>query len=367
MAGRVTLWDVEASVAAGAGVELYALPDYRDGRVKDVTLSPGGTRLAWATWQMVELRDLDQASPRADQQEALSLCCHDRWVSEVAFSQDETRLATASEDGTAKVWDAESGELLLTLEGHTDYVYGVTFSPDGRLLATGGTDKTARVWDLDTGEALHTLRGHEGSVHELAFGPGATLLATGDSVGVVRVWDLQRAEEPLILQSHTDDVKALAFSPGGRFLVTAGLDGRARIWDLTAADPQEAQCTLLGHKGSIEAIAFSPDATLVATGGADRSARVWDLASGQEMFTLLDHKAGVRDLAFTPDGTHILACSQREDGEDSRVLVHTLDVEELKTLACQRVSRNLSQDEWQAYVSPDLPYRETCPGLPVPP
>jgi WD40 repeat protein len=182
---------------------------------------------------------------------------------------------------------------------------------------------------------------------------------------VVRVWDLETAEEPLILQAHSDEVKALAFGPDGRFLATAGSDGRARVWDLAAADPLEAQYTFLGHKGTVEAVAFSPDATLVATGGADRSARVWDLASGQEMFTLMDHKAGVWDLAFTPDGKHILTCSQREDGEDGSVLVHTLDVEELKKLACQRVSRNLSQDEWQAYIGADRPYRETCPGLPV--
>jgi len=89
---------------------------------------------------------------------------HSDVVSGVAFSLDGKRLATTSQDQTAKVWDAESGKELLTLRGHSGPLEGVAFSPDGRRLATASQDLTAKVWEAENGEELLTLRGHSGNV-----------------------------------------------------------------------------------------------------------------------------------------------------------------------------------------------------------
>ena len=72
---------------------------------------------------------------------------HDGTVLGVAFSPDGRLLATASIEGTARLWDPATGEHRRTLTGHRGTVYGVAFSPDGRLLATASDDKTARPWD----------------------------------------------------------------------------------------------------------------------------------------------------------------------------------------------------------------------------
>jgi WD40 repeat protein len=106
----------------------------------------------------------------------------------VAFSRDGKRLATASEDNTAKVWDAESGKELLTLHSHSSPVNAVAFSPDGKRLATASEDHTAKVWDAEKGKEPLTLRGQLGQVLGVAFSPNGKHLATASADGTVQVY-----------------------------------------------------------------------------------------------------------------------------------------------------------------------------------
>ena len=85
-------------------------------------------------------------------------------VWDVTFSPDGKRFATTSQDKTAKVWDAKTGQLLLTLIGHTDQVAGIVYSPDGKRIATTSDDHTAKVWDATTGQLLLTLTGHTDAI-----------------------------------------------------------------------------------------------------------------------------------------------------------------------------------------------------------
>ena len=116
----------------------------------------------------------------------------------VAFSPDGTRIATASADGTAKVWDAATGQELFTLVGHTRGVTSVVFSPDGTQIATGSADKTARVWEAATGKLLQTLLGHTEGVTSVAFSPDGTHLAAASLDGTTRLY-LLRIEDLLAL------------------------------------------------------------------------------------------------------------------------------------------------------------------------
>jgi WD40 repeat protein len=149
------------------------------------------------------------------------------------------RLATGSEDGTARLWDAARGQPLLTLDGYTGLVYSVAWSPDGTRLATGSEDSTARVWDVAGGRELLTLKGHTRVVWSVAWSPDGKRLATGSEDSTAKLWDAAGGRELLTLKYHTDQVRSVAWSPDGTRLATGSEDSTAKVWD--AADAATVQ------------------------------------------------------------------------------------------------------------------------------
>ena len=110
----------------------------------------------------------------------------------MAFSPDGTRLATASQDGTARVWNALEGQELLTLSGRSGAVLGLSYSPNGNWLATASQDGTARVWNAIDKQELQSqiLPGHSGIVTSVAFAPNGKHLASAGTDGVVQIYTL---------------------------------------------------------------------------------------------------------------------------------------------------------------------------------
>ncbi|EMF57247.1 WD repeat protein [Streptomyces bottropensis ATCC 25435] len=218
----------------------------------------------------------------------------------VAFSPDGARLASGDLDSTVRIWDPATGAILHTLTGHTGAARGA-FSPDGTRFATGGTDGTVRIWNLATGATLRTLTGHTGAARG-AFSPDGTRLATSDNDGAVRIWNLATGATLHTPPSPGGAVFAVAFSPDGTRLATGGTDSTVRIWDPATGATLH---TLTGHAYAVFAVAFSPDGTRLATGGTDSTVRIWDPATGATLHTLTGHAYAVFAVAFSPDGTRL--------------------------------------------------------------
>ena len=111
------------------------------------------------------------------------------WVTNVAFSPDDTLLASASRDSTVCVRDARTGTELWTMQAHKDKITDIAFSPNGKTLASASEDEPVRLWDARTGKQLRTLEGHIGSV-AVAFSPNGKTLASGSWDGTVLLWDI---------------------------------------------------------------------------------------------------------------------------------------------------------------------------------
>jgi WD40 repeat protein len=97
-------------------------------------------------------------------------------------------VVTASDDKTARVWEAESGRLLTTLAGHEGRVTSAQFSPNGKWVVTASGDNTARVWDADSGRLQAMLTGHQSEVYPAVFSPGGERVVTASTDGTIRIY-----------------------------------------------------------------------------------------------------------------------------------------------------------------------------------
>jgi WD40 repeat protein/serine/threonine protein kinase len=291
------------------------------GKVRCVAYSPDGTRLASASSpfgpQAGEVKVWDAQTGR----ELHTLKGYHGRVHSMAYSPDGKRLATASLDGTIKVWDARTGKEILTLhrggkagpKGVFGRVISIAFSPDGKRLA-GGVDTPGqpmpggliKVWDAQTGEELLKLQGPAGrTIVSVAFSPDGKRLAGTSSDNTVRVWDAKTGEKLLTFQGPS----SVTFSPDGKSLACPFGDKMVKVWD---AETGKDLLTLRGHTDGVRSVAFSPDGKHLASASRDRTVKVWDVQAGHELFSLKGHSGYVNGVTFSPDGKRLASAS--EDG-----------------------------------------------------
>jgi WD40 repeat protein len=231
---------------------------------------------------------------------------HSERVNTANFSPDGKRIVTASDDRTAKVWNAETGDELTILEGHSESIIAANFSPDGKRIVTVSGDRTARIWNAETGDELTILEGHNDWVSAANFSSDGKRIVTASGDRTARIWNAETGDELTILEGHSERVNTANFSPDGKRIVTASDDRTARIWNAETGD----EFTILeGHNDWVSAANFSSDGKRIVTASGDRTAKIWNAETGNELTILGGHSEGVIVANFSPDGKRIVTAS----------------------------------------------------------
>jgi len=277
-----------------AGSALNGAAFSRDGK-RVVTAGEDGTAIIWDAESGARLRELP---------------AHDGPVNGAAFNPTGSEVATAYKDGTAIIWDAESGARLRELPAHDGPVNGAAFNPTGTEVVTANKDGTAIIWDAETGTRLHELPGPAGSMESAAFSPNGSEVVTASENGAAGIWDAETGKLLVPLEVPAGSVESVAFSPNGKEVVTAEEDGTAIVFNAQSGKPVLPLDPLEG--GAVLGASFSPDGKEVVTAEQDRTATLWDLATGKPLMVLSGDEGPVRAATFSAGGSEVLTAS--EDG-----------------------------------------------------
>lgn len=263
------------------------------GPVRALAISPDGTIAISGSFDSSAIRwSLDRNA--AEQ----VLRFHASAVNAVAMLPDAGAV-TAGEDGRIAIWKPGEQEPAIVLEGHTAPIVGLAISPDGATLASASWDGTVRLWPL-AGGAPRVLQGHQQNVNGVAFTPDGKLLVSVSYDLTVRIWPLADEASPTIV-TLPSPLNAVAVAPDGEILA-GGADGK--VYFLSPAG--EMRGTVEAGPTPVIALAVSPEGTLVAAAGIRGSVGIIDRQVRKLARTLVGPGLPVWSAAFFPDNRTLL-------------------------------------------------------------
>ncbi|PVF95775.1 WD40 repeat-like protein, partial [Serendipita vermifera] len=236
---------------------------------------------------------------------------HTDWVTSVSFSRDGTRIASGSKDMTIRVWDALTADMVAgPCKSHTNNVRSIAFLPNGTCIASGFTKSTIQVWNAETGEVVRgPFRGHRRWVTSVSISSDGACIASGSHDKTIRLWDAvtgELAASPF--QGHEGMVTSVTFSSEGLYIVSGFNDNVIQIWN--AMTGIRVGGPFRGHSGSVRSVTFSPDGTRIISGSDDKTVRVWNLESSDLVIgPFHGHSSLITSVAFSPHGTRIVSAS----------------------------------------------------------
>jgi WD40 repeat protein len=247
-----------------------------------------------------------------------TLSGHSGGISDIAWSRDGRKIATASQDQSIRLWNAANGTLLQTLTGHIGPVSTVIWDLNGtRIISTGVEEQpNLRIWDSATGQLI---RGDpEGSVAQMVWSPDGTKLALVNPFGLVNFRDptslqpiIGNLEQPERGTYDGYDTYTVAWSPDSQRIATGSKNGVVRVWNVAT---RRSVLNLRGNDAkivdievsAINSLAFSADNTKLFSTSTGGTLRIWNAITGQILQTRqIKAPATAYDVAWSPDGSKI--------------------------------------------------------------
>jgi WD40 repeat protein len=281
----VRVWDL------GTAKQVFPLKGHT-ARITGLAFSPNRKHLASVSLKELKLWDLKTGN------EAFHFNPGTYQFVAVSFSPDGQRLATSGDQSCFEVWDIKSlNKSPFFIKGLKEPATCITFSPDSEKIVCANFAQIA-VYDAQTGEKMLSFRGHTGKVTGLAFSPDGQRLVTASLDNTIKIWDTSTGEE-IRNYNHLTPLCCLAFSPDNRFLVSGGQDRTVTVREAAPTNETlEIKCD-----GQVNNVVFSPEGQRLA-GARGGKVKVWNAITGRELLSL-DGGGIWGRVASSPDGKHL--------------------------------------------------------------
>jgi Tol biopolymer transport system component/energy-coupling factor transporter ATP-binding protein EcfA2 len=241
------------------------------------------------------------------------------------------------------------------LQGHKSWVVALAFTSDSKGLFSASTDKSIIYWDLIAGTNSVFLTFPNTNVKCLAVSPTGRYVFGGTDDGRLLRWNMDTKEQTVLFQSDKNTILAIAINSTGSRIAFVDMNGSLRLLD---ARSNSVVRTIPAHSVRIMDVKFSPDDRQIATSSMDKTVKIWDVTNFNNLPIIIDkHKTWVLAVAFSPDGKYLVSSS-----DDGDIYYWPTHASYLAEQMCGKVTRNLTQREWETYVSYDILYQKTCPN-----
>jgi WD40 repeat protein len=271
---------------------------------------------------------------------------HKTIVESVAFSSDNSKIASSSRDRTLKIWDASTGQCILTLDSpsqstvknlifnqHGNKLFGYSnkqiliwdletgtsyilvesqsricslISSEANFLVFGCEDGGVYIWDFNTEEFINQFSTSSGVVLSVRVTDDNQILACSIKDKIVNVWNLNNSES-IQIQSQSYNISLIDINFNGQYIATGSGEKTIKIWDI---DTGLYLQSLSGHLSEINAITFSSTNQILATASVDRTVKIWDITTGKCLKTLQGRADFVHSVTFSSDNRTIISGSQ---------------------------------------------------------
>ena len=241
------------------------------------------------------------------------------------------------------------------LQGHKNWVEALAFTPDSKGLYSASIDKSIMYWDLIAGTNSVFLTLPSTNVKCLAVSPNGRYILGGTDDGRLIRWNMDTKEQTVLFQSDKNTIFAIAINSTGSRIAFVDKNGSLRLLD---ARSNSVARVISAHTVRILDVKFSPDDRQIATSSMDKTVKIWDAVSLTNRPIIINkHNTWVLSVAFSPDGKYLVSSS-----EDGNIYYWPTHASYMAEQMCGKVNRNLTQREWEMYVSYDIPYQKTCPN-----
>ena len=275
----------------------------------------------------------------------------------LAVSPDAAWLACGSSASSIRMIPLKGNNISYELLGHKGGIKSLIYSFDGKYLYSAALDGKVLKWDIAARTSTNVNTGLM-EISSIDISSKGNYLAGISTDGNVVVWDPEHNSDNFRIETAGKNVKVIKFNPENNLLAIGDATGKVELWDINL---RKKISEVKAHDSQVNNIQFNTALKQMATSGNDKKLKIFNINNPSDLseqpVTLSDNDGFVLVMQFSPDGQIIVS---GESGGTNSLVGRPSHVDYLVRDVCNIITRDMTQEEWNAYVARDIPLEKTC-------